>query len=1202
MAHSLLTGLEAATSLTADSMKSATALTQAILSGRPLSPASVMFARAVGTMANAKQAINDSYRKYGIDPGADLAAVAGTWRGSQAKMEQDAIQGGYDQMLRNSESVIQDILGKDGDISMMTPQQLDEYAKRMSEHADVLADMRLALEMGKPTMTRPDGEVIDISDLNAKERQYLLKLYDAGLNMNADILSAIAEQGDANAKEYARKVKDMRTQMARQRAADAEAKRKAKELIARDHNNRLNEARGNGDESTVLLYGMGDKGFDAELTANGVPVSQTLRRKFMQTMQDRLDGGMYDDSPKARENVQRRLDRCKAYEERLKFERGRQKREGGINRDYASDEYDVVENALYDKGMLNDKNIGEFGERYGVKASADLARAYEENARRRRNALYRQYKEEEERKYKPMVDAKEISPEAAAKLIKENALRRANSDDEVIRGVNASRLQLAAWDKQNLLNQLDKVPALTLKKLGLTGADIRAAKEQVYDEFDKLGEKYPILQRGAFNGEAFPDREYDEWKSMTSQVRKQFEIWSDQNKSRGGGSSQDHGGDYHRPDTGGNSGGQNGGPEPKNTGPEPKKVDPEPETTVDDTNPDESGMPEFLETDTLDDIAEKLRRIKTPEDAIPTVSQQIYDMIHPPEPAGGPNLAPEEPQTTPEEPQTGDSGEDFVSAELNDTKDTVLAKLKELKGAGKLEMTPQKMGRVAKRIASTQGWQRFNLETGEFERIPGAKVPIFVATEGETDATLAETLKNIGVESKKANKFAKKLVELGPEYCYDPESDDITLNPDEQEVKFNSMWRPSFGGNKIAAGKYLMGMPELTFAEAGNILRGGAGDALSRWMPRGKDLIDPGFTPGEADSWFKGTITEAGAISNDLLAVLGEMGYRDAYLDEYEAAKARGEPMSPFTFANMVIDDPDTHPATKERLEGIMKEAANELRNKKAKDKKGMSQKTRQRYNEAVKRINGVNLGGGADKVIAEPKSAPKTRKDSTAKDMLGVMETARASELQRLNNEYSARMRELETGLDRNGNPLWVTGEKDAFGRPIDNAPTPQERNRLKSELNARLHQGQADIQRGIVPELLRDDPDKGSYYDWYYGTNEVLKDMATWEPLPEEERAATIQALNQGLPKASPEARKRMSQELAVGYLALGEYLMNKGLTAKQIRDFLARAGIDKSKARDFNDVAVAMFDNRDLVDDPHVQGIIDRFTRQAADLLRG
>ena len=1173
LAHSLLTGLEAATSLTADGMKSATVLTQAILTGRPLSPASVMFARAVGTMANAKQAIDDSYRKYGIDPGADMAAIAGTLRGSQAKMEQDAIQEGYDQMLRNSESVIQDILGKDGDISMMTPQQLDEYAKRMSEHADVLADMRLALEMGKPTMTRPDGEVIDISDLNAKERQYLLKLYDAGLNMNADILSAIAEQGDANAKEYARKVKDMRTQMARQRAADAEAKRKAKEFIARDHNNKLNEARGMGDESTVLLYGMGDKGFDAELTANGVPVSQTLRRKFMQTMQDRLDGGMYDDSPEARENVQRRLDRCKAYEERLKLERGRQKREGGINRDYASDDYDVVENALYDKGMLNDKSIGDYGERYGPKASMDLARAYEENARRRRNALYRQYRKEEARKYKPLVDSKEMTLGAAIKLINENALKRANSDDEVIRGLNASRLQRIAHDKQEILNQLDMVPELALRKLGYTGADKEAAKDRIYDEFNRLGHRFPILQRGAFNGEAFPDREYDEWRLMTSQVRKQFEIWSNQSKGRGGGSSQDHGGDYHRPDSQGGSGGRNKGPEPKNTGPKPEEVDPEPETTVGDTNPDESGMPEFLETDTLDDIAEKLRSIKTPEDAIPTVSQQIYDRIHPPEPVGGPNPAPEEPQTAPEEPQTGDSDGNFVFAGSEDTLDTVSARLKALEEVGKLDVTPQKRGRIAKRILATRGWQRFNPESGEFERIPGAKAPLFSLEEGETATSAARRLREVGVDADTAKIVAKRLTSLSSSYVYDLNDGQVKPDMSTQTYKFDPTWKP----DRTSAGNHLIDMPGMTSTEVSDVLRGTSGSDISRWLPRGNPLMDDNLSPDEVDRWFSGTIADAGAVSNDLLALLGEMGYRDAYFDDYNDAVRRGEPMSPFAFANRVIDDPETNPATKERLEYVMKQIATELKNSQARDIRGMSPKTRQRYNKALKRGDVK-----AEEPVETPQStASKTPYAVDSKDALDTVTTAVSTEIQRLTSKYNDRLNELESSGGR---------------------MTQQELAQQRAELRRAYNQGQKDIQHGVVPELLRDDPDKGNYYDWYYGTDEVIKDMATWEPLPEEERAADIETLNQGLPKASPEARKRMSLELAIGYRALSEYLMNGGVPKKAVKEFMTRAGIDKSKARDFNDVAVAMFDNRDLVDDPHVQGIIDRFTRQAADLLRG
>ena len=83
----------------------------AVLSGKPLSPASTLLAGTLDGMGKVSQSLNTVNQRYGIDPGVDLAAVKDTVRGGAAQAERDALNAGYTRACDTVDRLAHDITG-----------------------------------------------------------------------------------------------------------------------------------------------------------------------------------------------------------------------------------------------------------------------------------------------------------------------------------------------------------------------------------------------------------------------------------------------------------------------------------------------------------------------------------------------------------------------------------------------------------------------------------------------------------------------------------------------------------------------------------------------------------------------------------------------------------------------------------------------------------------------------------------------------------------------------------------------------------------------------------------------------------------------------------------------------------------------------------------------------------------------------------
>ena len=484
-AHAGLAALETIANTAGKGMSAVTNFTRAVLSGNPLSPASSLLADTFDGMASVKQSLDNTYRKYGIDPGADMASIQDTVRGNLASKQIEAQNAGYQRAFNNIDQKLADIAGSpDADISQLGANQLDLYYQTLSEDADrLLQDYNDAREKG--TLT-PEMQ----------------RAYDAEIEVYASAFGVIAKQGEANKKRYSELARDLKAQRASERAKVREQQEAEKQNRKASQTARYQRAVASGDFASRVLYDFGDKGYDAELTPDGVPVDNALRAKYEKTLQDKIDSQMYSDEENA--SMQARLDACKTYSHNQRLKEKKQKRTTAMERDWGADKLNVVDTVYDQNNALGRTN--KHGVVVGDKISPRL-----------HNDLYTAAMDRVE-----ALKAKGMTEEQAMK------------DPEVRRALTASRLQEWTYDTYKVIPELTRIPQATLDEKGKTIEDVDAAKREIYDKYNELMDKYSFVtdDPSTWNGPLPTSQDRTDFKRLVDQTRREFGIWKEK-KSKG---------------------------------------------------------------------------------------------------------------------------------------------------------------------------------------------------------------------------------------------------------------------------------------------------------------------------------------------------------------------------------------------------------------------------------------------------------------------------------------------------------------------------------------------------------------------------------------------------------------------------------------------------------------------------------------------
>ena len=484
-AHAGLAALETIANTAGKGMSAVTNFTRAVLSGNPLSPASSLLADTFDGMASVKQSLDNTYRKYGIDPGADMASIQDTVRGGLASKQIEAQNAGYQRAFNNIDQKLADIAGSpDADISQLGANQLDLYYQTLSEDADrLLQDYNDAREKG--TLT-PEMQ----------------RAYDAEIEVYASAFGVIAKQGEANKKKYSELARDLKAQRASERAKVREQQEKEKQALAARHKEAYDKAVAEGDFATKVMYDLGDKYYDAEKTQDGVLVDSALRAKYEKTLQDKIDSKAY--TPEETQSMQARLDASKVYSHNQKLKEKKQKRTTAMERDWGADNLNVVDTVYDQNNALGRTN--KHGVVVGDKISPRL-----------HNDLYTAAMDRVE-----ALKANGMSEEEALK------------DSEVRRALTASRLQEWTYDTYKIIPELTRIPQATLDEKGKTIEDVDAAKREIYDKYNELMDKYSFVTDDpkSWNGALPTSQDRTEFKRLVDQTRREFGIWKEK-KSKG---------------------------------------------------------------------------------------------------------------------------------------------------------------------------------------------------------------------------------------------------------------------------------------------------------------------------------------------------------------------------------------------------------------------------------------------------------------------------------------------------------------------------------------------------------------------------------------------------------------------------------------------------------------------------------------------
>lgn len=458
---------------------------QSALSGNPLSPASTMLANTLDGMAGVNQSIRDTYDRYGVAMGVDMDSIAETVKGRQLKKDLSLQEDGYNMAFEDVDNIVIDVAGYSGingeppKLEDLGPHQLQRVNELLGEHADILMDR---LYQG-----REDGTLTDDEEKRIKAA---LEVYERGFD-------AIARQGDANAKRFKEQAKEIRAARALNKQMEAEIRRQAKEQKAQDNAQKMRTAEQNGDYASVVLYQMGEKYYDTELTPDNIPVQDGVRQRYENELEDKIASGIYSDSEVR--SMEARLKACREYGAHKEAEKKRLAYQRGINLDYTDDQ-DFVELALRQNNALREK-VNRFGIPEGDKMTPKVQEDIRKFQMGRQRAIFKKNYDDYRNRAIQMLQQKGVydpNDQRQARVIDMMAMRNAgldaDSDDEVQRLKTAFHMHEWTHMTNTLGRQLDRVPQNYLDSKGLTREELEADRARIDDLYNQMGEKHGFIR------------------------------------------------------------------------------------------------------------------------------------------------------------------------------------------------------------------------------------------------------------------------------------------------------------------------------------------------------------------------------------------------------------------------------------------------------------------------------------------------------------------------------------------------------------------------------------------------------------------------------------------------------------------------------------------------------------------------------------
>lgn len=497
----------------------------AVLSGKPLSPASTLLAGTLDGMGKVSQSLSTVNQRYGIDPGVDLAAVKDTVRGGAAQAERDALNTGYTRACDTVDRLAHDITGG-GDITNMGPAQLKLFYDGIDTRANkTIAELNTLRESG-----------------GNRQREKELK---AELEMYGAAFGAIEDKAEYNEKSYRETAKALRAERAMQSQMETEQRKAEKAERESWKTKRYEQA----SPAERILLGFGDRYYDEELTEGKVPINATVRKRYEQGLSDKLKGNeaelaeiestlpyVTDDRRRAqleerrrtinaqRQGLQDALDRSREYsrvsEQYDKID-ARNKR---INFDYGSPDLNIAVMTLRDANALNSPHTDRFGTVGGDKMSPRIFKHGMGAVRERGQVLYQNEKARLSSEYQRMNGR---PPEGdALREIESKARSFAENDKEYRRGMAFADLQNDRRMQDLLLTKLNDVSLSKLQALGLDEEDRGQAMALVQSKYEEYGERFGFLddENGEWDGEVQTDEDRAQYREFMEDVRRRFGI------------------------------------------------------------------------------------------------------------------------------------------------------------------------------------------------------------------------------------------------------------------------------------------------------------------------------------------------------------------------------------------------------------------------------------------------------------------------------------------------------------------------------------------------------------------------------------------------------------------------------------------------------------------------------------------------------
>lgn len=497
----------------------------AVLSGKPLSPASTLLAGTLDGMGQVSQSLSTVNQRYGIDPGVDLAAVKDTVRGGAAQRERDALNAGYTRACDTVDQLAHDITAG-GDITNMGPAQLKLFYDGIDRRAnEAIAELNAIRERG--------GD---------RQREKELK---AELQMYGAAFGAIQDRAEYNEKSYRETAKILRAERAMQSQMETEQRKAEKAEREAWKEERFEQA----SPAERILLGFGDRYYDEELTDGKVPINATVRQRYERALSDKLKGNeatlaeiesilpyVTDDRRRAQLEEQRRtinaerqglqdaLERSREYSKTSEqFDKidARNKR---INFDYGAPDLNIAVMTLRDANALNSPHTDRFGTVGGDKMSPRIFKSGMRSVRERGQALFAKEKARLSDEYQRMNGR---PPEGdALREIESKARSFAENDKEYRRGLAFADLQNDRRMQDLLLTKLNDVSLSKLQALGLDEEDRGQAMALVQSKYEEYGERFGFLddEDGEWDGEVQTDEDRAQYREFMEDIRRTFGI------------------------------------------------------------------------------------------------------------------------------------------------------------------------------------------------------------------------------------------------------------------------------------------------------------------------------------------------------------------------------------------------------------------------------------------------------------------------------------------------------------------------------------------------------------------------------------------------------------------------------------------------------------------------------------------------------